>query len=78
MATATAKGIYKLRKELVEPAFGILKEQQGGRRFLLRGLAQVRAEWDLLGTAFNLRTLWRVWVGWGGPWPKESWVPGVT
>lgn len=63
MATPWAKGIYKLRKELVEPVFGLLKEHQGGRRFLLRGLAQVRAEWDLLATAFNLRTLWRVWAG---------------
>ena len=78
MATDEAKRLYKLRKELVEPAFGILKEQQGGRRFLLRGLAKVRAEWDLLGAAFNLRTLWPVWVGRGGQWPRESWVPGVT
>lgn len=78
MATPEAKGLYKLRKELVEPVFGILKEQQGGRRFLLRGLAKVRAEWDLLGAAFNLRTLWRVWVGWGGQWPREGLVPGVT
>jgi transposase len=78
MATHEAKGLYKLRKELVEPVFGILKEQQGGRRFLLRGLAKVRAEWDLLAAAFNLRTLWRVWVGWDGQWPREDSVPGVT
>ena len=41
--------------------FGIIKEQQGARRFLLRGLANVAAEWTMLATAFNLRTLWRVW-----------------
>ena len=40
---------------------GILKEQLGARRFLLRGLANVRAEFRLLATAFNLRTLWPVW-----------------
>ena len=40
---------------------GIIKEQLGARRFLLRGFANVSAEWTLLGTAFNLRTLWRVW-----------------
>ncbi len=61
MATEEAKGIYKKRKELVEPVFGIVKEQQGARRFLLRGLANVRAEWALLAAAFNLRTLCRVW-----------------
>lgn len=76
MATDAAKAVYKLRKALVEPAFGILKEQQGGRRFLLRGLAKVRAEWGWLATAFNLRTLWRVWVDWGGQWPRTRSVQG--
>jgi transposase len=61
MATAAARARYRQRKELPEPAFGILKEQQGARRFLLRGLAAVQAEWSLLATAFNLRTLARVW-----------------
>ena len=45
------------RKQLVEPAFGIIKEQQGARRFLLRGLVNVEAEWTMLATAFNLRML---------------------
>ena len=31
------------------------------RRFLLRGLANVKAELLTLVTAFNLRTLWRFW-----------------
>ena len=66
MQTAEAKAAYGQRKELPEPAFGILKEQQGARRFLLRGLENVKAEWSLLGTAFNLRTLYRVWEGWTG------------
>ena len=61
MSTSAAKEAYGLRKQLVEPVFGIIKEQQGARRFLLRGLANVAAEWTMLVTAFNLRTLWRVW-----------------
>ena len=61
MATLPAKVVYRRRKELVEPAFGILKEQMGARRFLLRGLNNVRAEFILLSTAFNLRSLWRTW-----------------
>lgn len=61
MATAEAQALYARRKELIEPVFGILKEQQGLRRFLLRGREQVRAEWQLLGAAFNLRTLARIW-----------------
>ena len=61
MSTAAAKEGHRLRKQLVEPVFGIIKEQQGARRFLLRGLANVTAEWTLLVTAFNLRTFWKVW-----------------
>lgn len=61
MATPEAQRLYRQRKQLPEPVFGILKEQQGGRRLLLRGLEAVQAEWSLLATAFNLRTLWRAW-----------------
>jgi hypothetical protein len=61
MATEEAKTAYSKRKELPEPTFGILKEQMGMRRFLLRGIANVKAEWLIAVTAFNLRTLWRRW-----------------
>ena len=64
------RGLYARRKGLIEPIFGILKEQLGARRFLLRGLVTVRAEFTLLATAFNLRTLWRVWT--------TRWKPTVT
>lgn len=61
MATTEAKAAYRRRAGLVEPVFGILKEQLGARRFLLRGLPNVTAEWTVLATAFNLRTLWQAW-----------------
>jgi len=61
MQTDEARSLYSRRKELIEAVFGILKDQLGARRFLLRGLANVQAEFTLLATAFNLRTLWRVW-----------------
>lgn len=61
MATKEARALYARRKALIEPVFGILKEQMGARRFLLRGLSNVKAEFTLLATAFNLRTLWRFW-----------------
>jgi transposase len=60
MLTDVAKKLYTRRKILCEPTFGILKDQQGARRFLLRGIANVQAEFTLLATAFNLRTLWRI------------------
>ena len=61
MTTMRARRLYARRKTLIEPIFGILKEQLTSRGFPLRGLANVRAEVALLATAFNLRTLWRVW-----------------
>ena len=63
MTTDEARRVYTQRQQLVEPAFGIIKEQQGARRFLLRGMDNVTAEWSLLAIAFNLRTLWRAWYG---------------
>jgi hypothetical protein len=64
MATEEAKMAYRRRKQISEPVFGIIREQMGVRRFLLRGLAEVRAEAKLLATAFNLRTLYRIWQRW--------------
>ena len=60
METEEAKRAYRRRAPLIEPLFGILKAQMGGWRFMLRGLREVKAEWTLLATAFNLRTLWRL------------------
>jgi transposase len=62
MGTATAREIVRRRAPLVEAVFGILKEQQGARRFLMRSLAKVKQEWYLLCTAFNLRKLYRGWL----------------
>jgi transposase len=48
---------YRLRKHTVEPVFGQIKEARSFRRFLLRGLANVKAEWGLLCTVHNLLKL---------------------
>ena len=61
METEEAQQSYRRRAPLIEPLFGILKTQMGAWRFTLRGLSEVEAEWTLLATAFNLRTLWRLW-----------------
>ena len=61
MATDEAKQLYVRRLPLVEPLFAIIKNRLDAQQFKLRGIANVRAEWTLLVTAFNLRTLWRVW-----------------
>lgn len=51
--------IYQRRKAIVEPVFGVLKEQRGMRRFARRGLKQVAVELALAATAYNLTRLWR-------------------
>jgi transposase len=48
---------YRLRKQIVEPVFGQIKQARGFRQFLLRGLDNVRAEWAMLCTAHNLLKL---------------------
>jgi transposase len=61
MATEEAQEAYKKRKTIIEPPYGIIKERMGMRRFLLRGLNNVKAEGVLIATAFNLRVLCRIW-----------------
>ena len=64
LATDTGKATYKLRKSVVEPVFGQIKEVRGFRRFSFRGLAKVAAEWDLVALTHNLLKLFR--SGWSG------------
>jgi len=59
LATKTGRGIYALRKKIVEPVFGQIKEARGLRRFLLRGLKKVRGEWALIALTHNLLKIYR-------------------
>ena len=51
---------YRLRKQTVEPVFGIIKQWMGFRQFLLRGHEKVSGEWDLVTLAYNMKRLWRM------------------
>src|ERR1700722_460822 len=44
---------YRLRKQVVEPVFGQIKQARGFRQFLLRGVEKVRAEWAMICTIHN-------------------------
>ncbi len=50
---------YRLRKQIVEPVFGQIKQARGFRQFLLRGIEKVTAEWALICTAHNLNKIAR-------------------
>ena len=62
LRTKKGKKVYARRKAIVEPVFGQMKEVRGLRRFLLRGLRKVQAEWDLWCATHNLLKLYR--SGW--------------
>ena len=51
---------YKLRKQTVEPVFGILKAVLGFRRFTIGGLGKVCGEWTLVTLAYNCKRLHRL------------------
>ena len=59
LRTVEGRAIYKMRKAVVEPVFGQIKEARGFRRFLLRGLAPVQAEWKLICATHNLLKLFQ-------------------
>lgn len=62
LRTLRGRGAYKKRKEIVEPVFGQIKGARGFWQFLLRGLRNVSAEWDLICLTHNLLKLHR--SGW--------------
>ena len=57
LKTPEGRKVYALRKQTPEPVFGIIKSVMGFRQFLLRGLDNVRGEWDLVTMAWNIKRL---------------------
>jgi len=57
LKTRKGRQLYGLRKQTVEPVFGIIKSAMRFRQFLLRGLASVRGEWSLVTMAWNIKRM---------------------
>ena len=72
MSTDAAKEKYSRRRHPGERPFAVTKQVFGARRFLLRGLDQVRQEWTWLATAFNLTRLIGLIGGGAGPPPATA------
>ncbi len=51
------KDLYRRRKCTVEPVFGQIQIGMGFRRYLYRGRANVRSEWNLVCAAFNVKKI---------------------
>ncbi len=62
LRTEAGRAVYKMRKAIVEPVFGQIKERRGFRRFSLRGKQNVGSEWRLVCAVSNLLKLFR--SGW--------------
>jgi transposase/IS5 family transposase len=54
LRSPAGRAIYARRKAVVEPVFGVLKQQRGMRQFRTRGLARVGIEFTLAALAYNL------------------------
>lgn len=59
LMTRAGRAIYAQRKIIVEPVFGQIKQAQGFRQFLLRGVEKVRSEWALVCATHNVLKLHR-------------------
>jgi len=59
LRSEAGRSIYKMRKAIVEPVFGHIKEWRGFRRFSFRGADNVRLEWQLICLTGNLLKLHR-------------------
>jgi hypothetical protein len=57
LKTKDGKAVYAKRKCTVEPVFGVIKSVLGFRQFLLRGIENVRGEWDLVSISWNLKRM---------------------
>ena len=57
LASEQGRALYKLRRQTVEPVFGVIKAVLGLAGFSLRGLDKVEGEWALVALAYNCKRL---------------------
>ena len=59
LETKKGKEVYRMRKAIVEPVFGQIKEARGIRSLLRRGLRAAQEEWAFICATHNLLKLFR-------------------
>jgi len=60
LTTQAGRALYGLRKQTVEPVFGIIKQVMGFRQFTMRGIEKVTGEWTLVNLAWNIKRMNRL------------------
>ena len=58
LRSPAGRATYARRKAVVEPVFGVLKQQRGMRQFRTRGLVKVGIEFTLAALAYNLTRIY--------------------
>jgi transposase len=57
LKTPRGRKLYAMRKHTPEPVFGIIKSVMGYRQCLLRGLENVKGEWNLVAMSWNIKRM---------------------
>ena len=57
LKTRAGRALYGLRKQTVEPVFGIIKQVMGWRQMSMRRLEKAQGEWYLVALALNIKRL---------------------
>jgi transposase len=56
LQTKAGAAVYSIRKTVVEPVFGQIKQERGFRQFLLRGFEKTQGEWAMVCLTHNILT----------------------
>lgn len=62
LQTKDGRAIYGQRKATIEPRFGNIKSVHGFRQFSLRGHEKVAGEWQIMGSAYNLKRMHTIFL----------------
>jgi hypothetical protein len=57
LTTKAGRALYGLRKQTVEPVFGMIKQVMGFRQLSMRGLEKAAGEWTLVSLAWNVKRM---------------------
>lgn len=57
LGTQAGRPLYGLRKQTVEPVFGVIKRVMAWRQMSMRGLAKAQGEWSLVTMAWNVKRM---------------------
>ena len=58
MKSKAGRKKYHKRFYLGEFGFGIIKEQMGFKKFLVKGLEKVTVHWKMVNAVFNMKRIW--------------------